>query len=151
MMVFGTRLFGECDNVPGVFAVRTQFFHVNFLPLVPTASFLMFGPEQGVKLDSVQWRSVLACWGRTALIIGGVIALISGMVCMGDHGDRAAGVGMIVVGVACGAALWASYRYLRASRERALELCELAGLTADAKARVERHFGRMERGGAEEF
>ncbi|HEY3450655.1 MAG TPA: hypothetical protein VGK67_30140 [Myxococcales bacterium] len=151
MIIFGTRLFGEVDSVPGFFSVRTRFFHVNFLPLVPVASFLMFGPEQGVELGSVQWRSVLACWARTALIVGGGIALIAGMVMLGEKSDRSSGIGLLAAGALCGAALWASYRYLRASKARALELCELAGLSAEDKARLERHFGRLDRGGAEEF
>lgn len=151
MVVFGTRLFGEVDEVPGLFAVRTRFFHINFLPLIPTKSFLMFGPERGVELSSVQWRSVLASWARVALVVGGAVALIVGAITLGQTGEAAAGIGELLAAALCGAGMWASYRYTRATRERALELCELAKLPEEARRDVEKHFGKLARGGAEEF
>jgi hypothetical protein len=33
---FGQRNFGKVDCVAGVFYVVTQFFHINFLPLIPS-------------------------------------------------------------------------------------------------------------------
>src|SRR3989442_10481906 len=42
MGVFGTRLFGQADRVAGLFCVRTRFFHINFVPLIPLASYLVF-------------------------------------------------------------------------------------------------------------
>ena len=151
MIIYGTRLFGEVDKVPGIFAVRTRFFHVNFLPLFPTASFLMFGPDRGVELTSVQWRSVLACWGRVGLIVAGGIALIAGAAGWSDRTGNGAAVGELVIGALCGAAIWASYRYSRASKKRALELCAMAALNEDTKGQIERHFGRAGARGAEVF
>lgn len=150
MIIYGTRLFGEVDQVPGVFSVRTRFFHINFLPLIPTASFLMFGPDRGVELSSVQFRSVLASWVRAALLVFGAVLLIIGLISLGNHEEKATAIAELVFAVLCGVGLWGSYRLTRASKDRALTLCGLAGLSDDAKDAVERHF-RQASGAADEF
>jgi hypothetical protein len=52
MIIFGTRLFGKVDQVPGVGYVATRFFHIDYLPLVPSQSWLVF--QQTGKT----WRGV---------------------------------------------------------------------------------------------
>ena len=151
MIVFGTRLFGEVDQVPGLFSVRTRFFHINFLPLVPTASFLMFGPDRGVELTTVQLRSVLVCWARAALLLGGGLTLLFGGITMGDPADRQRAIALLVVGALLVIGLVASFRLSRATKDRALALCDLAGLPEEMKNRVERHFRQAAQGGREEF
>src|SRR5205823_5408551 len=74
MGVYGTRLFGQADRVAGLFSVRTKFFHINFVPLFPLASYLVFeqaGSSQprGVELKKLRWNSVLLAWLRTPLWI----------------------------------------------------------------------------------
>lgn len=41
MIIFGKRNFGTTHEVPGVFHVTTNFFHVDFVPLCPIASYLI--------------------------------------------------------------------------------------------------------------
>ena len=88
MGVFGTRLFGQVDRVAGLFSVRTRFFHINFVPLVPLASYLIFEEKsgsgnRGIELKKLRWNSVLLAWLRTPLWIacgiGSVIGLVTGL------------------------------------------------------------------------
>jgi hypothetical protein len=148
-VVYGTRLYGEADQVPGVFAVRTRFAHLNYLPLFPTKSFLMFGEDRGVELPSVQWNSALMGWLRAALVIACGGLAIAAMVGSSEGGATVA-VRLLMAG-ACGFAFWFSYRYTRANKERALELCQLAGLPPEAHAEVENHFKGIVRDGDEKF
>ena len=41
-IIFGTRWMGKVDAVSGVGHVATRFFHVQFLPLIPVESYLIF-------------------------------------------------------------------------------------------------------------
>jgi len=38
VIVWGSRLYGKVDVVPGFFHVATRFGHVYYLPLIPTQS-----------------------------------------------------------------------------------------------------------------
>ena len=84
MGVFGTRLFGQADRVAGLFCVRTRFFHVNFIPLVPLASYLVFEQKggsgnRGVELKKLRWNSVFLAWVRTPLWIACGISSVIGL------------------------------------------------------------------------
>ena len=147
MGVFGTRLFGQADRVPGLFCVRTKFFHVNFIPLFPLASYLVFeekGSEgRGIELKKLRWNSVLLAWVRTPLwiagAVGAVIGLVEGIGVQHDWQTAAPVLGIALV--AC-AAWYASYRLSAASFERASELARTAGLPPPFIAALEQRFGR---------
>jgi hypothetical protein len=60
----GQRLCGKVDRVPGFFYVSTKFFHVDYMPLFPMGSYLVFeGTERGEQFRGekirVSWKSVL--------------------------------------------------------------------------------------------
>ena len=38
IIVWGTKLYGKVDEVPGMFHVATRFFHLWYIPLVPLSS-----------------------------------------------------------------------------------------------------------------
>ena len=42
VVVYGTKLCGRVDHVPGVFYVATKFAHCWYLPLVPLGSYAVF-------------------------------------------------------------------------------------------------------------
>jgi hypothetical protein len=149
IFIYGTRMFGESDQVPGIFAVRTRFAHFNYLPLFPTKSFLMFTKDRGVELPGVQWGSALMGWLRAALVIacGGLV--IAGLAKLGSGSGGL--VSMLLLAALCGGAFWYSYRYTRATKERALELCKLAQLSRDAVDAVEQHFAGLRRDGDTQF
>jgi len=146
MGVYGTRLFGQADRVAGLFSVRTKFFHINFVPLIPLASYLVFeqtGSSQprGVELKKLRWNSVLLAWMRTPLWIACLGALLFAVIGAVHHDWQVAGP-ISGVAAAAGAAWYGSYRFAQASFERAGELASLARLTPDAVALIEQRFGR---------
>ena len=64
----GMSLYGKVDQVPGLLHVATRFFHVNFVPLFPTGSFVVIeGIERpdnappGVPIGH-HFRSILFAW-----------------------------------------------------------------------------------------
>src|SRR4051812_32568123 len=82
MSVYGERLFGRVDRVPGLFCVATMFFHVNFVPLCPLRSYLVVeGSEQGDGFKGVRiplrFKSILAGYLRGWL---GAAAVFTGLV-----------------------------------------------------------------------
>jgi len=147
MGVFGTRLFGQADRVPGLFSVRTKFFHVNFVPLVPLASYLVFeekGSEgRGVELKKLRWNSVLLAWVRTPLWIAAVVGAIVGLVQgTGIEHDWHGAAPVLGIAFVAAAGWYASYRLSAASFERASELARTAGLPPPFIAALEQRFGR---------
>ena len=146
MGVYGTRLFGQADRVAGLFSVRTKFFHINFVPLIPLASYLVFeqtGSSQprGVELKKLRWNSVLLAWMRTPLWIACLGALLFAVIGAVHHDWQVAGP-ISGIAAAAGAAWYGSYRFAQASFERAGELASLARLTPEAVALIEQRFGR---------
>jgi len=148
MGVFGTRLFGQVDRVAGLFSVRTKFFHVNFVPLIPLSSYLVFEEKggsagRGIELKKLRWNSVLLAWLRTPLWLAcGITSMIGLMTAFGFDHDWHAATPMLVAGMLTGAAFYASYRLTAASFERASELARLVGLPAEFTAAIEQRFGR---------
>jgi hypothetical protein len=149
MIIFGTRLFGKVDAVPGVFHVATKFFHLNFLPLIPTSSWVVLEGTQeqgltgsswrGVELSSIRMSSVLMAWLRFGLFAIALASVVMGLASM-DSG-RATMVGGLVVGGLAVAGFFFSYQLGRASAESLQKLVndqrfpvELARI---AKARLE--------------
>jgi hypothetical protein len=141
MIVFGGRLFGKVDQVPGLFHVATQFFHVNFVPLVPTKSWLVLhGTEksglgrtawQGIELRSIRWGSVGMAWLRFGLVVASVVF---GFVSLGaflGKADPANGAVAGLLAAASVAALIASYRIVRATGESLRKLASDASVPAD--------------------
>lgn len=47
--VHGERMYGYADRVPGLCYVATQFWHFNFVPLVPLGSYLVMEGSEGEK------------------------------------------------------------------------------------------------------
>ena len=86
MIIFGTRLFGETDRVPGLFHVATRFFHIDFLPLVPISSYVVFETRRGGTTRSsggiaipVSGKSIVVAWIRAIAcicLIGTFIAMM---------------------------------------------------------------------------
>ena len=70
MMIFGTRWFGQVNNTDYSF-VTTNFFHVYYIPLIPTSCWLVTA-EGDYKLPSYHWPAVLHGYSKlvlTALVL----------------------------------------------------------------------------------
>jgi hypothetical protein len=71
MVVWGTRFCGPVDKLEGYGEVRTRFFHIWFLPLLPLGStFVVEDLPDGVRGFKVglSLKSVFLAWSRTGLL-----------------------------------------------------------------------------------
>src|SRR5262249_42870975 len=124
-VLFGERLFGKVDVVPGRFHVATNFFHIWFFPFVPFRSYLV--GESGSKRIPLSLKSVLFAWLRALVILIVVIFLFGIFISFQQmagakererenllYGLRLL-IGMSAGGIVL---LWATYRFSRASANR---------------------------------
>ena len=78
-LVFGSRLFGKTDEVPGLFHVATAFWHIWFFPLYPIRSHLVFEESwsgwEGVPL-TLHPKSLLLGYARALLVVMCIPTLI---------------------------------------------------------------------------
>jgi hypothetical protein len=139
MIIFGTRLLGKVDKVPGSFYVATKFFHINFIPLIPIESWIVTwrtgfglrGKWGGVRIP-LDGKSILVAWLRCLLmsgaLAGGCLAMID--FCQPVVRDGAAGVVLAIAAAVCLGLVIGSYHapYIGvASAERARALGIKAG------------------------
>jgi len=142
MIVFGKRLYGKVDLVPGLFYVATNFVHIWYVPLVPLGSNLIIHEDkegwQGMPLG-LSFKSFLVAWLRGASIAGAVIFAIFAL---GEPGSRY----WIRAGI-CAATFvitkWAKV-FTHASPDRARELAERVGLSPSGQILLDLHCGEID-------
>ncbi len=139
MVIFwGTRLYGKVDHVPGLFYVSTHFAYLQFIPLFPTASYLILdGTEgsqgfRGVKIP-MNGKSVLVGYLRASLFVG--VLLLAGFGIAKLAKETTVGAALIAAGLACGLIFWLSYRLTRPGPQRALRLASQAGIEPEVVAK----------------
>ena len=145
MLVFGTRLFGKVEVVPGVCHVATRFFHLNFVPLLPTSSWvvldgtqrsgLMSSSWKGFELSGLRWSSVLMGWLRLGLAVVLAAFLFMGLADLRLAPEK--GGLLLLLAAGCGVAFWYSYRLARATPESLRTLVQDRNFPAEL-ARVAR-------------
>jgi hypothetical protein len=131
MIVYGMRLYGYSDAIPGVGHVATQFVHIWFTPLVPLKSFFVLEGEgnRGVPIP-MRGKSVLSAWLRTALFFGGLACAIGGIALLADDATLPA-IALLALAPLCFLGFWALRSvFARMSPERQAQLLHDAGLTA---------------------
>lgn len=138
-MIVGKRLCGRIDRVPGLLHVATEFYHVNWLPLLPLRSWIVFdgsersqwGGSGGWNQWSVKWRgvpvplsmrSILAAWLRASLVLAGIFLTAFGVFETLDRVQPLLAFPLLVAGGICFALSWFSTHVSRASMERAVEM-----------------------------
>lgn len=131
---FGTRNCGKVDHVPGLFYVVLSFFHIQFVPLVPTGSMIMLddGSERGMKI-SMSGKSVLIAYLRTFLILAGIVAIIVGVICVSQRDILPAAV-LLPLGVGMIVFFFVTYKLTRPGAERAVYLAQELGLPPEVLA-----------------
>ncbi|NNB90813.1 hypothetical protein HJC10_31675 [Corallococcus exiguus] len=141
MVIFGSRLYGKVDEIPGLGYVATKFGHINFVPLIPLEGWLVVAEEgngwRGQAI-SMSGKSVLVAWARMLFIVAGLISLVVGLVAFGDH-DQADAIVPGVLVLSCIGGLIASYKWkwvTHASPERALEIAQEAGISLEGIAQL---------------
>jgi hypothetical protein len=129
-VIFGTRCFGKVDHVPGLFYVSTRFFHINFVPLIPLGSYIIFDGTDRGKPIGLSLKSLGLAWGRWGLVIAGVVCAFIGLAHFGgglnlrDTGLILIGCGLGVIAVLCAALFIASFFLNKASHDRAMQLAD---------------------------
>jgi len=144
---FGTKLMGKVDEVPRVGYISTQFFHINYLPLIPTGTYFILeekGDEfQGVSLP-ISFKSVLVAWLRAALFLGFVAGVIGCIISFAEK-QTAGAISLGVLASLAMAGFWGTY-YIplvsRASYQRAMEIADRIGLSDEARLMLEVAYGR---------
>lgn len=151
VVIFGTRLLGETDAVPGVFYVATKFFHIDFLPLIPLSTYIVlkrrFRSFQGIEIP-LSGKSIAVAWLRAIGMIGVFITGIWSILIFSDEGLSAAFLALF--GAFLIASLVASFLFCHgytrnASYERACELASKLGPVAGpvVQRHVDAHFGKV--------
>ena len=149
IIIWGQRLCGKVDEVPGLFYVRTRFFHVYYIPLIPLQTFIILaGSETGSgfkgKPVSMSFKSVLFGWLRGGCVVGAIVGTIGAVInaCeLGGAEAEDAVVGLVasaLLAAGCVFGYWLSTRLGRASYERALQMGEELGIPLDM---IEEHLG----------
>jgi 4-amino-4-deoxy-L-arabinose transferase-like glycosyltransferase len=158
VIIWGTTHAGKVDEVPGgMFHVVTRFGHVYYIPLIPTASYIVLektadGGFRGADIP-LSFKSILAGWlrgGSVIAIIGACIGLAIALF------DKKAGpfawVLPVLIGCFAGVVLLLTYKlafFTKASYERAMELAQRVGLNDTGLLMLEVAYGRMNAAQAE--
>ncbi|MFL5341023.1 MAG: hypothetical protein ACJ8F7_12820, partial [Gemmataceae bacterium] len=131
---FGTRQYGKVDHVPGLFYIATNFFYVQFVPLIPTSSVLVLddGSQRGLQLG-LSGKSVFFTYFRAGTLLGGILAMVLGAV---EMAERSPVLGAVLAGVGLGAVLlfFLSYKLAKPSATRAVRLAVHAGIPPEVVA-----------------
>lgn len=151
LLVWGSKMYGRVDDVPGLFYVATRFGHLWYLPLIPMGSFVVLERE-GKIVSAVPiglcLKSFFMAWFRTALVILTVGCFCFVLLELLDN-KRPKLVDLIVpcsiflaVALTCA---FVSYGkpFRRAKYLRALQLSEKAHFNDAGKIMLEAHFGNI--------
>lgn len=151
IIIWGSRLYGKVDEVPGLFHVATTFGHFWYIPLIPMGSMVVLAKDgssvQGMKIP-LSAKSIFVAWGRALGIVATLLltpALISAL----DPDVptrwelRVIVVSLFVVVLATTILLWTHRTFRRASHKRALHLGELIGLNDEGRILLELGLGRI--------
>jgi len=124
--MFGSRLSGSVDQVPGAFSVQTKFAHVGRIPIVPTESWLVLDsgdgkPWRGVKLDRLSWRSISFAWARLSFAAIAGCSLVAAFAASQGTDDRGLLTSLTLAAVSAFAFVY-SYRFSRCGYGEAIDL-----------------------------
>jgi hypothetical protein len=147
VIIWGEMLYGTVDQVGSLFYVRTRFFYVYWIPLIPVRSFVVHvGSERSDGFQGrpipMSGKSVLAGWLRAGCIIGLIISAAAWLFCALNllrgkmhvlPRDLLAWSGMLL---GSGLVYWSTLFFKHASYERALELGEVLGIPRDVIAEI---------------
>ncbi len=148
IFIFGHRLYGKVDAIPGVGHVATKFFHFDYVPLVPTESWLVTAQSgktwRGVKIP-LSAKSVFVAWSRPAAIvaavIGGVMILMATLDKRTDPPMAVAGGVIMVAAIAFAVVTYKLKWFSRASYARACQVAKHARMNDHGLAALAAAYG----------
>ena len=119
VIIWGSSLYGRCDEIPGLGHVATNFGHLYYIPLIPTKSHFVMEKEgasfRGADLP-MSGRSVLVAYIRAATVVGAIAMSIGGLA----SGE------IVVWGLAILAIVGAIAAFRMGSRASYARACEIA-------------------------
>jgi hypothetical protein len=141
MIHIGQHFYGKVDVVPNLCHVATRFLHVNFVPIIPLGScIIVTGSEKGKNFQGINTtlsvKSMLLAWFRAGLYALAVGATLLSVLVTIDYVENQGATPVLALAAIWGivaadiAVLWMSYRFNRASFDRALQLGAELGLEA---------------------
>jgi len=152
VIVWGTTNAGKVDQVPGgMFHVVTRFGHVYYIPLIPTASYVVLqeledGGFNGAQIP-ISFKSILAGWLRGGSIVAILGAIVATLIMVFDAQNAPfAWVLPVLIGIVATVTLVLSYKlklFTEASYERAKELAQHLGLSEMGQLMLEVAYGRL--------
>jgi len=88
LFIWGTRLYGKTDEVPGLFHVATKFGHFWYIPLIPLGSIIVLEETsegwRGLPIG-ISLKSILLGWMAAAAAIG-TLVLVFKTLCVAYDG-----------------------------------------------------------------
>src|SRR5262245_60321164 len=131
IFIFGTRLFGKVDEVPGMFHVATRFFHIDYVPLFPVQSVVVLehksgiigGEFRGVPIP-MNFKSIAVAWGRAAAIVAIVISVIVA----GMNSDGATQISALLTALIAIGAIVFTYKFKGCTQASFHRACELGNM-----------------------
>lgn len=128
-IVWGSRMCGKVDAVPGLCHVITNFGHLYYFPLIPTGSILVLAEDSdgtyGLKIP-LSLKSILVAWLRAFLWVSLIPAALV-LILSFDHRGHGVDWKSILVSLISPVLLVLSYRipfFSRATIERATQFAE---------------------------
>src|SRR5688500_3030904 len=122
-IVFGVKVFGVVDKVPGGFCVGTRFVHIWYLPLIPLGSYVVLDwTEDGFEgiRKPLDLKSIAFAWLRAALILGAIATFALSI--FGPAGYTSGT--WLAAGIGCIALFLFTHALAKATPARARELAE---------------------------
>ena len=146
VVIWGSRLYGKVDVVPGFFHVATRFGHIYYLPLIPMKSFVVLG-QAGDEFTGVpiplSFKSILLAWLRAALLLAAIVMTFAALVNLGERDQTLwmySAAFAATAAVLFGIATWHRVA-TRASLHRACALGEAVGLNEEGMAELYKVYG----------
>ena len=135
--LYGKRVYGKTDIVPGLLHVSTQFMHVCGVPLLPMASYVMVdtGTLYRVTEIPLSFKSVWQTWARVLTASEGLF-LFCAAVTLSTSDSQMAVVASLLT-IMSWTAFAMTYQVTIPGPRRALELARYAGIELDARSDFE--------------
>lgn len=154
IIIYGSRLYGKVDVVPGFFHVETKFGHLWYIPLIPVGSYLILNKSgdgwNGVQIP-LNFKSICFAWLRAASLVGGVVASIIALATAKEGVEHWLTPAMVGVGSLITFALFTMHKgFTHASYDRAHQLGELVGISDRGKQLIDQLYGSWD-GSADPF
>jgi hypothetical protein len=148
LIIWGSGMYGKVDEVPQFCHVSTRFGHLWYIPMIPMGSYAVLeqsgGEFRGVAIP-LSGKSILMAWLRTAIVLGTVATVVTAIASLGE--DKVANaIALAVLSVFLIAVFIftkKSKMFTQASYERAVQLGQHIGVTAEGWLMIEILYGRM--------